>query len=121
MFSQIEYLVVVLIVTLISLHCLCPGPLAQPLPVLDVDVTALDFGETETSMTVTITNAGGGTLTWSLSEDDEWISVAPTSGTLDAALSETVTVEVDRTQVLTGGEITGTIGIVQMMWMPRLQ
>ncbi len=101
----------VLIVTLISLHCLCPGPLAQTLPVLDVDVTALDFGETETSMDVTITNAGGGTLAWSVSEEDEWISVAPTSGTLDAALSETVTVEVDRTQVLTGGEITGAIGI----------
>ena len=101
----------VLIVTLISFSYVCPGPLAQTLPLLEVDVTALDFGETETSMTFTITNAGGGTLAWSLSEDEAWISVVPTSGSLEAALSETVTVEVDRTQVLTGGEITSTVAI----------
>jgi hypothetical protein len=101
----------VLMVTLISFYYVCPGPLAQTSPVLEVDVTELDFGETETTMTFTITNAGVDTLEWSLSEDDEWIAVDVTSGSLEAALSETVTVSVDRTKVLTGGEITGTIAI----------
>jgi hypothetical protein len=111
--SSLAYKIVsfVLMLMLISLCCVYSLPLAQTSPVLEVDVTELDFGETETSMTVTITNAGGGTLEWLLSEDDEWITVDVTSGSLEAALSETVTVAVDRTKVLTSGEITGTIAI----------
>jgi hypothetical protein len=100
----------VLIIALVSLCYVCPGSFAQE-PILDVDVTELDFGETETSMSFTVTNTGGATLAWSLAEDEDWISATPTSGSLEGTLSETVTVAVDRTQVLTGGEMTGTIAI----------
>ncbi|KPJ57685.1 MAG: hypothetical protein AMJ42_04495, partial [Deltaproteobacteria bacterium DG_8] len=80
-------------------------------PVLEVDVTALDFGETETSKTFSITNSGGDTLVWSLSEDEEWISVDTITGSLEATESKTVTVEVDRSEVVTVGEFNGTITI----------
>jgi hypothetical protein len=111
--NRLAYKVVsfVLIIMIVSLYGVYSIPLAQTTPVLEVDVTELDFGETETSMTFTITNTGGGTLDWSLSEDEEWITVDVTSGSLDADLSDTVTVEVDRTVELTGEEVTSTIAI----------
>ena len=79
-------------------------------PVLEVDVTSLDFGETDTSKTFSITNSGGSTLVWSLYENEEWINVDATSGSLEAA-SETVTVEVDRSKVLTVGVFDSIITI----------
>ena len=100
----------VLIIALISLQWVRPVH-SQTSPLLEVDVTELDFGETETSLTLSVTNGGGGTLAWSLSEDEEWISADPTDGSLTAALSETVTVTVDRTKVSIPGEVTGVIAI----------
>ncbi len=67
-------------------------------PVLSVYPTSLDFGATQTQKTFNISNAGGGTLTWSVSEDKTWLSVSPTSGTEDA----TITVNVDRSGLSTG-------------------
>ncbi len=80
-------------------------------PLLAVDVAELNFGETETSMAFTITNAGWGTLAWSVSEEEEWISVVPTSGSLEAALSETVTVEVDRSGLFAMGAVSGALTV----------
>ncbi len=64
-----------------------PGP-----PVLSVNPSSLHFGATQTQKSFDISNEGGGTLTWSVSEDKTWLSVSPTSGTGDA----TITVNVDR-------------------------
>ena len=80
-------------------------------PLLEIDVTALDFGETETTKTFSITNSGDDTLVWSLYEDEEWITVDATTGSLEAAVSETLTVEVDRSKVLIIGEVDGAITI----------
>lgn len=38
-------------------------------------------GTNPAGKTVTITNTGGGTLTWTISDDAPWLSVTPTSGT----------------------------------------
>ena len=84
---------------------------ATAAPALEVDVTTLDFGESDTSKSVTITNSGESTLLWSLSEDEEWITVDATSGTLGASESKTVAVAVDRSKILTIGVIDGTIAI----------
>ena len=101
-----------LIVTFFGLYPVCDTSLSQGSPpVLEVDSAAMDFGETDTSKTFAVTNSGGGTLEWSLHEDEEWMSVDVTSGSLESTMSETVTVEVDRSKVLTSGEITGTITI----------
>lgn len=79
------------------------GPAA---PVLSVSPDSLDFGATQTQKTFNISNAGGDTLTWSVSEDKTWLSVSPTSGTGDA----TVTVNVDRSG-LSPGDYTTDISV----------
>jgi hypothetical protein len=76
------------------------------LPVLSVSPASLDFGATQTQKTFNISNAGGGTLTWSISEDKTWLSVSPTSGTGDT----TVTVNVDRSG-LSPGDYTAGINV----------
>lgn len=73
-------------------------------PVLSVSPTSLDFGAIQTQKTFNISNAGGGTLTWSVSEDKTWLSVSPTSGTGHA----TLTVNVDRSG-LNPGDYTAEI------------
>jgi len=61
-------------------------------PDLRVDPSLLVFSESLTTNTFTITNAGGGTLDWSLSASQSWIEIAPPlSGTGNA----TVQVNVD--------------------------
>lgn len=80
-------------------------------PVLEVDVNALDFGEIETSEEFSITNSGDDTLVWSLYEDEEWITIDITTGSLEATMSTMVTVEVDRSKVLTIGVIESSITI----------
>ena len=76
-------------------------------PILIVSPTTLDFGAVENNKTFQISNGGGGTLTWNVTEnpDKSWItSITPNSGTGNA----TVTVTVDRNQ-LTGNSDTGTL------------
>ena len=74
-------------------------------PVLSVSPTSLDFEAAQTQKTFNISNAGVGTLTWSVSEDKTWLSVSPTSGTEDA----TITVNVDRSGLSTGDYTAGII------------
>ncbi len=83
-------------------------------PLLQVDVTELDFGETDTSKTFVITNGGEGTLEWLLSEEEDWLSTDVTSGMLEAGLSETVTVEVDRSQAVSAGLFTSLITVTSL-------
>lgn len=86
-----------------------PPPLAQN-PVLQVMPTTLSFiGEARRnplSQTLQITNAGTGTLIWSASADQFWISLSPSSGTAPS----TITVSVNAT-LLTAGSYQGRITI----------
>ncbi len=43
---------------------------------------ATDEGASPPFQTIVVTNAGGGTLTWSASDDVPWLSLSPTSGSL---------------------------------------
>lgn len=82
-------------------------------PILSVSPTTLNFGTSQTSMTFTVSNSGGGTLNWSAAEnpDETWItSVSPGSGSLNAGEEDIVTVTVDRTG-LADGSYTGTISV----------
>ena len=104
----------VLLVCTVFASSWCTSLYAQGAPILEIDVTALDFGETDTSKTFVITNGGEGTLSWSLSYEDDWLSTDITSGTLETGLSETVTVEVDRLQSDAAGLITGLITVTAL-------
>ncbi len=84
--------------------------LSPILPELDVSVEILDFGETSTSLTFSISNTGYGELTWNVSELIPWLSLEQNSGTVTNEISS-VTVNVDRTNMNPGNyQETITIG-----------
>ncbi len=57
--------------------------------------------------TLTISNTGGGTLTWAASSNASWLSVSPTSGTAPSS----ATVSVTGTAGLAAGSYSGTITV----------
>ena len=65
-------------------------------PILDVSPTSLDFGTTATSKGLEIGPAGGGTLTWKISDNQPWLSVGPISGSTTTEV-DNITVTVKRT------------------------
>jgi len=77
------------------------------LPILSVNPTTIDFGTTETQKSFNISNLGGGTLNWQVTESVSWIiSVNPISGTN----SGTVTVTISRSG-LAEGDYSGIISV----------
>jgi hypothetical protein len=87
--------------------------LADMTPALTVDPLSHDFGtmnmgETD-SWSFDITNTGGGTLTWNISESLSWLTVDPASGTTIAE-TDTITVDIDTTG-LSPGEYNGMISV----------
>jgi hypothetical protein len=84
---------------------LCPGE-PQLCPIPDHNFGTVQPGQTETWQ-FGVTNCGGaGTLTWIASDNQDWITVDPTSGT-DAG---TVTVTI-KTAGLSDGTHTGTVTV----------
>ncbi len=85
-----------------------------PLPAIGVVPPALSFGTqvgtSPPSQTITITNTGGGTLSWGTAVNQGWLSVSPTTGSLGPGLSQVVTVTVSSAS-LAGGSYAGTITI----------
>lgn len=76
-------------------------------PVLAVAPAQLAFGEELTEQTLTIQNAGTGTLDWTIIGDQAWLDVSPASGSTTTE-TDRVTVLVDRTG-LSVGDYTGTV------------
>ena len=70
-------------------------------PQLSVSTGALGFGETATSQTFTINNAGTGELSWSIAKTDDWITVTPTGGSTTSE-TDSITVSIDRTGLSPG-------------------
>ena len=84
------------------LLCTSPDPPSH-------DFGSVPFGETRT-WTFDITNCGGGTLTWTVSDDQPWITVSPASGTTTTE-TDTVTVTIDTTGLACDATHTGTITV----------
>ncbi|GAB3697783.1 hypothetical protein GCM10027592_22250 [Spirosoma flavus] len=78
----------------------------QPAATLAVSPANLSFGTTSTEQTLSLSNSGGGTLTWSVSSNPNWLSASPTSGSNNG----TVTVRVNRSG-LASGSYTGSIQV----------
>lgn len=70
------------------------------------DIVIKELGESVFRI-VTITNAGDGTLTWSVIDDSPWIDITPISGE-DSGI---ITINID-TDGLNPGEYSGTITII---------
>jgi Concanavalin A-like lectin/glucanases superfamily/Viral BACON domain len=80
-------------------------------PVLTVAPTTLAFNATQgganpPAQTVNVTNGGGGTLSFSTSDDQPWLSVTPATGTAPAALSVSANIA-----GLAPGTHTGTVTV----------
>ena len=83
----------------------------SPGPTLSVAPTTLAFSATQgganpAAQTVNVTNSGGGTLSFTASDDQPWLAVAPTSGTAPAGLSVSTNIA-----GLAPGGYTGTVTI----------
>lgn len=78
-----------------------PDPSA---PQLDYDLQALDFALDKTALPLAIRNTGTGTLQWTAPTDIPWISCTPTSGSVAAGMSGTVSVKIDRTALLAASD-----------------
>jgi hypothetical protein len=66
------------------------------IPGLSFTPAKIDFGTSETKGTLTISNSGGGILTWSATKQQTWLVLSPTNGTVDAGKSANVNVAVLR-------------------------
>jgi hypothetical protein len=81
-----------------------PHPSSSPPPAMGEQSGALTFtameGESNPhDQTITVTNTGGGTLSWTVSENASWLSVTPTSGTTTTE-TDAVTVRVNTAGLL---------------------
>ena len=84
----------------------------SPPPVMSESATALTFtamegGANPSNQTFTITNSGGGTLSWTLSDNASWLTVSPTSGATTTE-ADVVTVSVNISG-LSGNTYTGVV------------
>ena len=79
-------------------------------PIMNVTPSILDFGDSSTSKTFTISNSGSADLNWSLTNaSNECLSYSTTSGTISPAGSTTVTVTLNRAAMHT--DMNTVIGI----------
>jgi PKD repeat protein len=80
-----------------------PHPLRQGIPHISLSPSSLQFsaiagGSKPANQTFQISNSGGGTLNWSVSDNANWLTCLPTSGTDSAS----VTVSVDQAGLSAG-------------------
>ena len=86
---------------------------AAPTPVLSATPTSLTFNAVEgganpSNQTISISNAGTGTLSWNASDNRAWISINPTSG----SDTGTIAVSINTTELTAASSpYTGTISI----------
>ena len=78
-------------------------------PVITLNTDTLEFDSTFTERTFTIQNTGTGTMNWTITEDEEWLSLAPLSGSSSGEINTVIaTVDRENSEV---GRYTGEIMI----------
>lgn len=66
-----------------------PSPPALATSPASLSFSAETGGSAPAAKTITVTNSGGGTLSWSATESASWLTVSPASGTNDGAVTVT--------------------------------
>ncbi len=84
-----------------------PGP---EIPILNASPISLDFDTSAILRTIKLTNAGTGTLIWSIDDDQTWLGAAPLNGTTTTE-TDNITVVIDRAG-LPPNTYTGTISLI---------
>ena len=87
----------------------CSG--APPAPTLTTSPSSLSFsgtagGSSPAAQTINVSNTGGGTLTWTASDDAAWMSVSPASGGVPGSITVTPS-----TSGLAAGTYTGNVTV----------
>src|SRR5215472_10949 len=85
------------------------SPPATAPPAISASPTSLSFtaqqgGSNPAAQTVSISNTGGGTLSWTASDNAAWLTVSPSAGTGNGAVTLSAT-----TGTLTAGSYSGTV------------
>ena len=85
------------------------SPPATAPPAIGASPTSLSFtaqqgGSNPAAQTVSISNTGGGTLSWSATDNAAWLTVSPSAGTGNGAVTLSAT-----TGTLTAGSYSGTV------------
>jgi len=75
-------------------------------PSIGLSTTSLDFDSTQTQLSFVVSNTGSGTLNWSASANQSWITIAPQSG----SNTGTVNISVSRTS-LSPGSYSGAVSL----------
>ncbi len=65
-------------------------------PQITLSDESLDFGTSQATRVITVTNTGRETLNWNLAKEQSWISISKANGTLEEGESEDINVEVFR-------------------------
>ena len=76
-------------------------------PVLNITPATLDFGQTETEKTLNLSNIGAGTLTYTATAGQSWITLEGATGSATTEI-KTIKVKVNRTGMTTG-EYSGAV------------
>jgi len=104
--------VALLVASLLS-GCGCPTP-PPTLPTIAASPSSFSFtteeATTPPSQTLRIQNSGEGTLDWSATDDGDWLTLSPTSGSCSSGETDDVTVSADATGLATG-DYSATITI----------
>ncbi len=102
------------------------------LPQIELSVAALDFGSSDVAKTFTISNSGLGTLTWTLSDDADWLTANPSSGSNLTSEMNTITITANRAGLDAGSytaeititdddhELEGTVNVTMVVDAPTL-
>ena len=94
----------------------CNGQVDETCPVISINTVTLDFGSDQSEITFQITNSGGGTIHWTISENEPWLGCYSPSGDTsgDGSYSgtgvETIYVNVGRNG-LADGDYTSEVSI----------
>lgn len=92
----------------VQVSMVVPEPVVE-IPELSYSPSSFDFGTTDSSGTILITNIGTGTLNWELSNSDGWINFTPVNGTTTVE-NDQVELTISR-QGLAPGDYSGLIAI----------
>ena len=76
--------------------------------VLELSTNTLDFGSNNSSLPFSIYNNGNKRINWNISElkDVDWLSISPSSGTIEAGKSNAVVVTLNRNRITEHKETT---------------
>jgi hypothetical protein len=80
-------------------------------PKLALSATALTFDLAGPPQTIQVQNTGGGTLEWTITDDQPWITVQPASGSTEGGQQTAVTVSVTEVTAAAAETRTGTITV----------